>query len=199
MVMQIVQVKAGQGYLIDLDVMKRHSFALKDQGTDDNSETVVVPRIKIVELYDPKANMDSPSMDLYLLRDDVKQSMMQTWENLYSGEIELKRCSRCLLPETMPFISFDEEGVCNYCRDYEQRGSFLKGEKALEEFVSKYRSASGEPDCIVGFSGGRDSSYGLDYFKNHLGMHPIAFTYDWGMVNDLARRNQARVVRKVGC
>jgi glucosamine--fructose-6-phosphate aminotransferase (isomerizing) len=98
----------------------------------------------------------------------------------------------------MPFISFDEEGVCSYCRDYDRRGSFLKGEAALEEYVAKFRSDSHEPDCIVGFSGGRDSAYGLNYIKNHLGLHPITFTYDWGMVNDLARRNQARVVGKLG-
>jgi hypothetical protein len=192
------QVKAGQGCLIDLDKLEKHSFALKEQGTDHISETAAVPRIKIVELYDPKVTMGFPSIELYMLKDDVRQSMMQTWRNLYSSEIKLKRCSRCLLPETMPFISYDEEGVCNYCRAYEHRGSFLKGEKALEEFVSKYRSASGEPDCIVGFSGGRDSVYGLDYFMNHLDMHPIVFTYDWGMVNDLARRNQARVCGKLG-
>jgi glucosamine--fructose-6-phosphate aminotransferase (isomerizing) len=195
----ISQVKPGQGYLIDLGTMEQRLFALKDDAANDvSTETAIVPRLKINELYDPRANMGSPSMDLYLLRDYVKKAMMQTWEDLYSGEIELKRCSRCLLPETMPFISFDEEGVCSYCRDYEHRGSFLKGEKALEEFASKYRVASGEPDVIVGFSGGRDSSYGLDYIKNHLGMHPITFTYDWGMVNDLARRNQARVVGKLG-
>jgi hypothetical protein len=196
---EISQVKPGQGYLINLDRMEKRLFALKDDVRSDVlTETAIVPRLKINELYDPKATMGSPSIDLYLLKDDVKQSMMRTWENLYSGEIELKRCSRCLLPETMPFISFDEEGVCNYCRAYEHRGSFLKGEKALEEFVSKCRSASGEPDVIVGFSGGRDSSYGLDYIKNYLKMHPIVFTYDWGMVNDLARRNQARVCGRLG-
>jgi len=73
-----------------------------------------------------------------------------------------------------------------------------KGEKALDEFISHYRNNSGEPDVVVGFSGGRDSAYGLDYIKNTLGLHPITFTYDWGMVNDLARRNQARVVGKLG-
>lgn len=94
----------------------------------------------------------------------------------------------------MPFIHFDDEGVCNYCRNFENRNYRLKGEMALKEFVEPFRSSSGEPDCIVGFSGGRDSTYGIDYIKNVLGLHPIAFTYDWAMVNDLARRNQARVV-----
>jgi glutamine---fructose-6-phosphate transaminase (isomerizing) len=98
----------------------------------------------------------------------------------------------------MPYISFDEEGVCSYCRDFETRGNYLKGEKALEEFISQYRRNSGEPDVLIGFSGGRDSAFGLDYVKNTLGLHPITFTYDWGMVNDLARRNQARVVGKLG-
>ena len=124
--------------------------------------------------------------------------MIKNWEALYSSETTLKRCTRCLLPETMPYISFDEEGVCSYCRDYETRGNYLKGEKALEEFISQYRSNSGEPDVLIGFSGGRDSAFGLDYIKNTLGLHPITFTYDWGMVNDLARRNQARVVGKLG-
>jgi hypothetical protein len=100
----------------------------------------------------------------------------------------------------MPYISFDEEGVCNYCRNYELRGNSpkAKGERALEEIATKYRSTSGEPDCIVGFSGGRDSTFGLDYVKNVLKMNPIAFTYDWGMVNDLARRNQASVCSHLG-
>jgi hypothetical protein len=195
---KVVQVKAGEGCLVDVDLMKMYPFALKTEEHDEESESLVVLGSKIIELHDQNVTMDSPTADVYLLSDEVKQSMLQTWEGLYSGEVELKRCSRCLLPETMPFISFDEEGVCSYCRDYEQRGSFVKGEAALEEFVSKFRNESGEPDCIVGFSGGRDSSYGLDYLKNHLGLHPVTFTYDWGMVNDLARRNQARVVGKLG-
>ncbi|MEI7988850.1 MAG: hypothetical protein WCI88_07400, partial [Chloroflexota bacterium] len=52
-------------------------------------------------------------------------------------------------------------------------------------------------DCLVALSGGRDSSYGLHYMKEVLGMHPIAYTYDWGMVTDLARRNQARLCGKL--
>ena len=194
---QIVQVKAGEGYLIDVDCMRTCSFALSDQD-EDFSESVVASNLKIVKLFEQDTIKDSTSFDSYTLTEQVKQSMMETWENLYSNEETLQRCTRCLLPETMPFISFDDEGICNYCRDYEHRGSFIKGEKALEEFVSKYRSSSGENDCIVGFSGGRDSAYGLDYIKNRLGLKPITFTYDWGMVNDLARRNQARVVGKLG-
>jgi asparagine synthetase B (glutamine-hydrolysing) len=109
---------------------------------------------------------------------------------------KMRRCTRCILPETFPHITFDKDGVCSVCHAYEYRQR--EGRQVLEEFVAPYRSKNGEPDCIVAFSGGRDSSYGLHYVKKELGMNPIAFTYDWGMVTDLARRNQARICGKLG-
>lgn len=108
----------------------------------------------------------------------------------------LTRCTRCLLPESMPYISFDQGGVCNYCLTYESVE--LKGESALETLLTKHRRQDGSPDCLVAFSGGRDSSYALHLLKTELGMNPIAYTYDWGMVTDLARRNQARLCGKLG-
>jgi glucosamine--fructose-6-phosphate aminotransferase (isomerizing) len=193
----INQIKAGQGYLFDLDTSKKHVFSLKKNLVDNITVDPLKSKVKIFELYD-RQQTELTGLSQYLLHDDIKTTMIQNWEALYSSETALKRCSRCLLPETMPFIRFDDEGVCSYCRDYETRGNYLKGEKALEEFISQYRNNSGEPDVLIGFSGGRDSSFGLDYVKNTLGLHPITFTYDWGMVTDLARRNQARVVGKLG-
>jgi len=108
----------------------------------------------------------------------------------------LKRCTRCILPETYPFVEYDAQGVCRYCRTWQTIRP--KGAQALRDAVAPYRSTDGSPDVIVAFSGGRDSSYGLHYVKQELGMNPIAFTYDWGMVTDLARRNQARICGKLG-
>ncbi len=108
----------------------------------------------------------------------------------------LRRCTRCILPESYPFMSFDENGVCTYCRRW--RPIQVKGEEALLRAVEPYRSRDGSPDVIVAFSGGRDSTYGLHFVKKVLGMNPVAFTYDWGMVTDLARRNQARICGKLG-
>jgi len=102
-----------------------------------------------------------------------------------------KRCVRCILPRTYPFIDFDKTGTCNYCRDYVVPELF--GESALECELDKHRRSDGSPDCLVGFSGGRDSSYGLHLLKNKYKMNPIAFSYDWGMVTDISRRNQARI------
>src|SRR5437899_10009127 len=93
-------------------------------------------------------------------------------------------------------MDFDEKGGCRYCRNW--RRIQPKGRDALLKAVEPYRSKDGKPDVIVAFSGGRDSSYGLHYVKNELKMNPVAFTYDWGMVTDLARRNQARICGKLG-
>ncbi|MCE9592914.1 MAG: hypothetical protein K8S98_01870 [Planctomycetes bacterium] len=108
----------------------------------------------------------------------------------------LRRCKQCILPETYPFMDFDDQGVCRYCRNW--RRIQPKGADALAKAVEPYRSKDGSPDVIVAFSGGRDSSYGLHYIKTVLGMNPVAFTYDWGFVTDLARRNQARICGKLG-
>ncbi len=131
----------------------------------------------------------------YIISPELKREMQETWERIYVGE-GLKRCTNCLYPETMPFIEFDEKGACNYCRNHKKFE--VKGHDELEKIVFKYRRADGKPDCIVPFSGGRDSSYGLHYIKKVLKMNPIAYTYDWGVMTDLGRRNEARVCGKLG-
>ncbi|MBK8458551.1 MAG: glucosamine 6-phosphate synthetase [Phyllobacteriaceae bacterium] len=108
----------------------------------------------------------------------------------------MRRCTKCLLPQSMPFIAYDAEGVCNYCTDYKPWKK--RPEAELRERLDRIRSKDGSPDCIVAFSGGRDSSYGLHVLKEEYGMTPLTFSYDWGMVTDLARRNQARMCGKLG-
>lgn len=108
----------------------------------------------------------------------------------------LRRCSRCILPETFPFITFDHNGVCRECTHYEPVS--VGGDEALERALAPYRSTDGSPDCILAFSGGRDSAYGMHRLVKDFGMTPLALTYDWGMVTDLARRNQARMCGALG-
>lgn len=116
--------------------------------------------------------------------------------SLEKARDELRRCTRCILPETMPFISFDEQGVCNYCRSYEPMR--VAGKEAALAALAPHRSKDGAPDCLVMLSGGRDSCYGLHYAVTELGLNPIAYTYDWGMVTDIARRNAARLCGALG-
>lgn len=152
----------------------------------------------IVDLSSEKSPINEPSVT-----DPGKESH---YRQLLEFNIEringLKRCSRCVLPETFPFIDFDQEGVCNYCRSYIRKvnlGVSKSNEKRtrLENIVERYRKKN-DYDVIVPFSGGRDSSYGLHFIKKELGLNPITFTYDWGMVTDLARRNISRLTGKLG-
>lgn len=111
-------------------------------------------------------------------------------------EFDFVRCTRCILPESMPFIIFDEDGVCNYCRHYVRRNQ-PKPIEELQGLLKSYQDVSGK-NCIVPFSGGRDSSFALHLIVNELGLQPITFTYDWGMITDLGRRNVSRMCAQLG-
>jgi hypothetical protein len=108
----------------------------------------------------------------------------------------VRRCTRCILPETMSYIRFDEAGVCNYCHTYKPRNR-PKPVEQLFNLVEPFRRKHGD-DCIVPFSGGRDSCYGLHLIAKELKMKPITYTYDWGMVTDLGRRNISRMCAEMG-
>jgi len=108
----------------------------------------------------------------------------------------LRRCTRCILPETFPFITFDADGVCSYCHNYKPWSG--PGPMGLEQLVQPFRTGNGRPDCLVPFSGGRDSSYALHYICKELHLNPVAYTYDWGMITDLARRNISRMCGALG-
>ena len=61
----------------------------------------------------------------------------------------------------------------------------------------KYRRNNSN-DCILPFSGGRDSCYGLHLVTKQLKLKPLAYTYDWGMVTDLGRRNISKMCAQLG-
>lgn len=111
----------------------------------------------------------------------------------------LKRCTRCLLPVTFPFLELDGSGECIYCRTHKKRE--FPGKKALELEIEKRLSGlkkSREYDCIVPFSGGRDSSFMLHFVKKELGLRPLAYTYDWGMTTDTGYRNMKTMTDSLG-
>ncbi len=95
------------------------------------------------------------------------------------------RCTKCLMPDTYPDIHFDEAGVCNHCREH--REVELLGE---ERFLEKIHSKRGaDYDCVLGISGGKDSSYVAYLAKKKFGLRPLAVSYDFPFMVDLARRN----------
>lgn len=129
------------------------------------------------------------------LKEDTIEVMNSTWKNLYLKN-KIRRCSSCLLLETTPYIEYDTKGICNYCRNYSRAA--VKGENELEKIIAPFRHNGRKNNCIVALSGGRDSSFGLHYVKKVLKLNPIAYTYDWGMATDIARRNQEKMCDALG-
>jgi glutamine---fructose-6-phosphate transaminase (isomerizing) len=149
--------------------------------------------------------IDIPIAKDIIVTDDNKrtENLIPIFKNIASEEAmlvypkhDLRRCTKCLLPETMPYISFDSSGICNYCLNYKAR-NIPKPKEELFNLVEPYRRKEGQ-DCIVPFSGGRDSCYGLHLIVNELKMKPVTYTYDWGMVTDLGRRNISRMCAELG-
>lgn len=134
----------------------------------------------------PKAHPAGSAVARHSLS-EIERHMLFDTDRIHA----LKRCSRCLLPETFPFIRYDAQGVCQFCLQHKPLA--LRGADALKRLADQARSAQGQQDCLVPISGGRDSCYGLHYVKKELGLNPVAYTYDWGFVTDLARRNTSRM------
>lgn len=109
----------------------------------------------------------------------------------------LRRCSRCVLPETYPGIRFDEEGICQFCRQAETIKSIVKKKGRFEElrmFMDKYRD-KGKYDCMVPFSGGKDSAYALYLCKRKFGMNPLAYNFNNHFQSDAGRSNIEKVLK----
>ena len=161
----------------------------------------------IIQIVNTAVILDIPkSSNDFIITDIQKRVENLIPEFIYNSQqeqlleykkIEIKRCTKCVLPETMPFIKFDEQGVCNYCKNYKSRNT-PKPKEELFELVKPYRRNGKDLDCIVPFSGGRDSCYGLHLIVEELKMKPVTYTYDWGMVTDLGRRNISRMCAQLG-
>lgn len=129
-----------------------------------------------------------PQADIRRLGD----RMSQVFQDTMARTKNLRRCTRCVMPETLPYIHFDANGVCNFCHQHVKQNT-KSADSFVREIEPLLKPASKGPQCIVAFSGGRDSSYSLHYIVKELGIKPLAFSYDWGMITDLGRRNQARM------
>lgn len=113
-----------------------------------------------------------------------------------------QQCSRCLMDTTATDITFDASGICNYCSEFLERSSHIIHEDPaskdlrLRELVAQVKNAGrGKPyDCIVGVSGGVDSSWTLVEVKR-LGLRPLAVHMDNGWNSELAQNNIANLVR----
>ena len=114
-------------------------------------------------------------------------------------------CTRCVMDTSDAAIDFDAAGVCDHCRDFEAnvRPNWKQGEdgkKALRAIVEAIReSGKGKQfDCILGLSGGLDSSYMLHLIVTEFGLRPLVFHVDGGWNTDIAVNNIQMLVEKLG-
>ncbi len=113
----------------------------------------------------------------------------------------MKICSRCVLPETFPGITFNEAGVCNFCQ---ARRPEKEGEALKRKFEEKFLGLAGELrresnyDVLMAYSGGKDSTYTMDLFVNKYKMRVLALTFDNTFVSEKAFANMKKVCANLG-
>jgi len=121
----------------------------------------------------------------------------------FEREITYQRCTRCIADSSVPAISFNEDGVCSLCSFHDKLCNlYPENDEALEKLnrrLEKIKKAGKNKkyDCIIGFSGGRDSTYLLYLAVKKWGLRPLAVHFNDGFDNPVAGENMLNAVRKL--
>ena len=113
----------------------------------------------------------------------------------------MKICIKCVLPETFPGIRFNDEGVCNHCLNFVSQEKLLKQKHEYQikfELLFKQQRDVGNYDCLMCYSGGKDSSYTLYILKTKYKARTLAITVDNGFASERAVQNIRNVVESLG-
>lgn len=116
---------------------------------------------------------------------------------------EYMQCVCCIMDTSVPGISFTKEGICNFCTLQNKMEKEFpigeKGKKKLNKIVSKIKKAGEHKkyNCIIGISGGRDSTYTIYLAKKILGLNPLAVHFNDGFGNPIAKENMIKACTKL--
>lgn len=115
----------------------------------------------------------------------------------------MKFCTKCIMPDTRPGITFNKEGVCIACQNHEQKKKVDWKERygELEKLCARYRrKQEGEYDCIIAVSGGKDSHYQVYVMKELMNMNPLLITVeDVFTMTEAGRHNIQNITEAFGC
>lgn len=118
-------------------------------------------------------------------------------DKTYKLPREVIYCTRCVISNQRPRITFDAYGVCSACRYWEKKKSainWLDREKELQSLCDKFRRNDGSFDVLVPSSGGKDSVYVAWELKTKYGMHPLTMTWAPHVYTEIGIRNfQAQI------
>jgi N-acetyl sugar amidotransferase len=110
------------------------------------------------------------------------------------------RCSRCGLPETYETIEYDQYGVCNICRQQEFKQGKVdwdQRKRMLDLLIAEYRGKY-DYDCILPFSGGKDSTFTLHYLVKEYKLKPLVVQFNHGFMRPNLLANNERTFKKLG-
>ncbi len=114
----------------------------------------------------------------------------------------MTRCSRCILPDSYPDIHYDEQGVCHKCRETDQTYLARDLDALHAKLLGVFNWAKSQRkryDCIVPFSGGKDSSYVLYLCRRKYDLRVLAVNFINGLRTPEAVNNMERIVNKLDC
>jgi N-acetyl sugar amidotransferase len=107
-------------------------------------------------------------------------------------------CKRCVMPSTRPGLRIDTDGICNACRWHEQKRTSIdwgRRREELQRIADRARNtAEGPWHCVVGVSGGKDSTWQAIYVRDELGLNPLLVQFASSDGTDLGRRNLENLV-----
>ncbi len=114
------------------------------------------------------------------------------------GGREILYCTKCLMPNTRPRIEFDEKGVCNACRYAEVKFDGIDWAERQQEFheiLNNFRSKDGSWDCVIPWSGGKDSSSIAYKLKYEYNMNPLLVTFSPMLPNEVGDHNREALIK----
>ncbi len=115
-------------------------------------------------------------------------------------EPPLRTCTRCVMPETAESLAFDDDGVCSVCHQIDHKQTAIdwaERERDMDALLEEHRGRH-DYDCIVPFSGGKDSTFTLWYLVREKGLKPLVARFDHGFFRPRVNENAQRTFRKLG-
>lgn len=115
----------------------------------------------------------------------------------------MRYCTKCVMPDTRPGITFNEAGVCSACQQIEKRKliDWTARWKEFEQLCDRYRGMNGDGyDCAIAVSGGKDSHYQVHLMKNVMNMNPILFSVEDNFpMTEAGIHNLKNISEEFGC
>jgi N-acetyl sugar amidotransferase len=113
----------------------------------------------------------------------------------------MHRCTNCVMPETAESLAFDTDGKCSVCSQIEFKHTSINWDQRLKDLdgvIAEHRGKY-DYDCIVPFSGGKDSTFALWYIVDQLNLKPLVVRFNHGFMRPTLEENALKTFKKLGC